>query len=1750
MTNSESESKLTMLIAKKEALFERLNRIFNLSKNTSIFESRKNEKFLAESETISDLSPKFESIIDQINDLQFKLYQKSPDFTALSAFEDLYSSIMYTRKNLVSSTNTQSPSEKPRIKLPPLDIPIFDGSYKSWPIFYEMFKNNVHLNTELNDTQRVQYLISKLSHNALKATAGLIPTGETYQVIWNGLVKKYQDTRGLGVHYLNNILDIKNCVGNAVSLNAYIEQFAASVTALKQLDIPDLADFIILHCALRKVDMQTLQSFESSVSSGKIPSCSEFTSFIQDHVKVLERSRGNKSQVEPRATDTASAAKRNPPIRTYKTFVSSNEPQKVPNHSNVIQGHCPLCIDHTHKLFECFKFKNMTSPQVRYQLVKSNNGCINCLSFMHQTSRCKSQSRCKVCNKKHHSFLHFDNKPISNQPSRSAFPVTAQASEISAPSPLATVKHLGVALQSTAADNNNNNNSASLSLTAVESKPNSTILLSTAQVYALRQDNADKVVIRCLIDNGSQNNLITLDCCKRLNLHIVKLHHSFLQGVGKTSRPIYGYVYFDIESRFNPSHRYYIHALVVDCITDRLPSSYINVSEDVSYLNGLPLADLTWNLPGDIELVIGVQLFPYIYLGDKVGSGKHTPLAVSTTFGYVLMGDVACHFDPPGESSFSAFTNSDIESNLQKFFELEEVPSQRFISPDELECENIFDTSVLFKENRYFVDLPFSRNPSELGNSRAVALRRFLALERKFNQVPNLRERYNDTIAEYLREGYLSEVPDSELTDPGYYIPHHAVVRPDKDSIRIVLDASSKTHSGLSLNDILHVGPNLQADLFLLLLDFRTFPVAMTADIKQMFLRIGVNEHHRKYLRILFRFDKNESVRTFNFNRVPFGLKPSPYLAMRTLRCLSDAQSDRFPEASKMIETQFYMDDFVHSVPDEQTAIVLSQELINLFKIASFDLVKWASNSPALLEVLPESHRLPVSFSGMHDINFKILGLSWEPADDAFSLTTVAIDERCTKRTILSLVARLFDVLGLVAPVLLYAKILIKELWLAKIDWDEVPPESILSRFSAFTHDFPALSSLRIPRHIGVFKECEVNIVAFCDASFSGYGCCIYLHITDAEHNITARLLCAKSKVSPAKITTLARLELVAAVLLSKLVRSVQDKLAARVPIAGIYAFSDSTIALSWIHSSPHRWSVFVSNRIARIHENLASSCFHHIAGKENPSDCLSRGMLPSQLITHSLWWDGPRWLNQPINTWPLSFTPADCDTLPELIKSKSFLSASNTEPFILNDLFDRVCSWGRLLRIVVYILRFLKKLPASETVQNIDVAEKFIVRHTQIIHFSNEINLLKAGQNPSKKLLRLSVFMDDDDILRIGGRLSKSDLPYEAKHPALLPKHDRVVDLIIDYYHSMYCHTGPGLLMSIIRQRFWVLDARTVIRARCRKCNTCFRLNPTHPTPKMADLPEFRVRDAKAFVHTGVDFAGPLNYIPTRRRGQHSQKVYICLFICLVTKAIHLELVSDLTSESFLSAFKRFISRRGPVSVIYSDNGTNFVGAKAQLNEMYTLLLTSDFQSNIRQELLKNRIEWRLIPPRAPHFGGMWESNIKSVKTHLFRVVGKQLLTYEELLTVLVQIEGILNSRPLCVLSADPHPDILTPAHFLMSTPLKYLPSSELTDERASLTSRKKLLDQLVNSYWKKWRVEYLHTLQVRQKWCTSDCAINVGTVVLMGQDDSPPLHWPLGVITEVFPGSDDIVRVALVKTASGTYKRPVTKLYPLPTQ
>ncbi|XP_055924606.1 uncharacterized protein LOC129956700 [Argiope bruennichi] len=313
-----------------------------------------------------------------------------------------------------------------------------------------------------------------------------------------------------------------------------------------------------------------------------------------------------------------------------------------------------------------------------------------------------------------------------------------------------------------------------------------------------------------------------------------------------------------------------------------------------------------------------------------------------------------------------------------------------------------------------------------------------------------------------------------------------------------------------------------------------------------------------------------------------------------------------------------------------------------------------------------------------------------------------------------------------------------------------------------------------------------------------------------------------------------------------------------------------------------------------------------------------------------------------------------------------------------------------------------------------------------------------------------------------------------------------------------------------------------------------------------MGDLPSSRITKSRPFEKVGVDFAGPLVTKCQHLRKATQFKSYLCLFICTATRAVHLELVSSMSTEAFLSALRRFIARRGHPTDILSDNGSNFIGSDNYLKQLFKLVQ----DQSVQNFLTVRNISWKFIPPYAPNFGGVWESSIKLAKRHLFKTCQGHLLNFEELSSLLCQIEACINSRPLVPLSNDPA-DLraLTPGHFLIGEPLLELPEgTSLTNQNLSLSCRWKSLLQLKHQFWNRWTRDVLHHLQARRKWHQHRPPLSVGDLVLIQADNMPPLSWPLARILEIIPGTDGIPRVALLRTPSGPAKRAINRLIALP--
>lgn len=317
-----------------------------------------------------------------------------------------------------------------------------------------------------------------------------------------------------------------------------------------------------------------------------------------------------------------------------------------------------------------------------------------------------------------------------------------------------------------------------------------------------------------------------------------------------------------------------------------------------------------------------------------------------------------------------------------------------------------------------------------------------------------------------------------------------------------------------------------------------------------------------------------------------------------------------------------------------------------------------------------------------------------------------------------------------------------------------------------------------------------------------------------------------------------------------------------------------------------------------------------------------------------------------------------------------------------------------------------------------------------------------------------------------------------------------------------------------------------------------------------MGNLPKDRITvPIRVFETCGVDYAGPFLYKEGSRRSTKLIKCYMAIFVCFATKAVHIELAADLTSEAFLSVFKRFISRRGSPTTIYSDNGLNFVGAERELKELRKLFNDESTQSQIIAYMSDRQIRWHFITPRAPHHGGLWEAAMKSAKQYIFRIAKNTHLKYKELETLLIQIEAILNSRPLTPMSLDPS-DLapLTARHFLIGGPLTSYSQPSLEDLPTNRLSRWQHVEQLRQHFWRRWLNEYLHHCQQRYKWQSANQSIHQGQMVILKEDNIPPLSRPLGRITDVYPGPDGVIRTVTVRTCKGLYKHPITRLCVLP--
>ncbi|XP_066583634.1 uncharacterized protein [Prorops nasuta] len=706
--------------------------------------------------------------------------------------------------------------------------------------------------------------------------------------------------------------------------------------------------------------------------------------------------------------------------------------------ANTTTRPCIACKTGIHPLFRCDEFKGLP-PHERFNLVKRAKLCYNCMRS-HKGKPCRL-SGCTICSQRHNTLLHLKDEPINND-------ANASTSDLRDPCP--------------------------------------SQLLTTA-IVGIRDKNRLLVNGRVLLDTGATNNFISESMVKRLGIRVNACTKSISTIDGLNTVSI-GSIPITIKALHNDYHIKLV-CLIVPKISDSVPTETFK-RENIKIPQNIKLADPNFHIPNVIDVLIGSgKALSLFAIGQiRITQNDVDLYLQKTQLGWVVAGGFIDLRDSK-ETCHSVV----LENIMQKFWEVEEVGLIKYPSQEEIDCEQHYVNTINRDvSGRYIVRLPFRQRIETFRGSKDIAHRRLLLLERRMAHNSVMKKAYSEIIDEYIKLNHMSLVKNEE--EEGYYMPHHAVTKNSSHTtkIRIVFDASAKNIKGVSLNDVLMVGPTIQDKLISHLTRFRMYNFIITADIEKMYRQVLVHKEDRKFQRILWRQDGK--IKTFELNTLTFGISSSPFLAIRTLERLADDEKETFPRAAEILRTHLYVDDLLTGGNTIEEVRQIRDELIALLARGGFVIRQWAANDERIIKDLP-TEAIHTNFILNMDKTLKTLGISWNATDDKICYTPYCIQtvKSRTKRCILSEIAKIFDPIGLLGPVILYLKRLMQKIWQQGLAWDESLPQAIHSEWLSFVAQWESMGRIFFDRKLLILNHQIIQLHGFSDASTNGYGACIYV---------------------------------------------------------------------------------------------------------------------------------------------------------------------------------------------------------------------------------------------------------------------------------------------------------------------------------------------------------------------------------------------------------------------------------------------------------------------------------------------------------------------------------------------------------------------------------------------------------------------------------------------------------------------------------
>lgn len=1446
-------------------------------------------------------------------------------------------------------------------------------------------------------------------------------------------------------------------------------------------------------------------------TSGSYPDLACFTNFLSKEARIACNPIASPLLMNFRATNERSP-KRAKALNT-NTQTKSFAQEKQETNGSKPKSPCFICKSEAHNITKCPTFAAKSSEDKK-AFICENRLCFGCLRKGHMTKDCKRRHTCSICSRRHPTCLHDDRKQR---------PVEATTN-----SSTSTENHASL----------ETHNVVSHALTQRASATSSIVPVLVSSI----QEPHREVLTYAILDTQSDSTFVLEDILDKLNVDAqpVKLKLSTMTAIDTiiSSKNVRG---LQVRGLHSKNHIQLQQAYSRDFIP--VDKSYVPTKETA--LLWPHLRHLADKLPPlqdcDVGLLIGYDCPAALTPLEVIIGDKNQPFAQRSNLGWSIIGSSNPHLDRQGSQSFvhrltvkelPIPSTTDVLKALESDF-TERTYEDKYVSQNDVHfIQFLSDNITQKKDGHYEMPLPFKGNsPPNLPNNKRLATVRLQCLKKKLKTNKQYYDQYKTFMEETINKGDAEPAPTTFTGETEWYLPHHGIYHPRKpDKLRVVFDCSAKFH-GVSLNDTLLTGPDLINPLVGVLCRFRKEAVAIICDIERMFYQFSVTPESRNYLKFLWWKDGDLEKEPQEYRMAVhlFGAASSPGCANFGLKHLARQHKATYPLASTFVEKNFYVDDGLVSVPSVEEAKKLITESQELCKRGGLRLHKFNSNEEAALACLDPSERAAtIEPLGLEPtLSERALGIQWSIKSDTFSFNSSLKDQPSTRRGCLSVIASLYDPLGFIAPFSLTGKRILQELCHRGIGWDDPLPEDIRPRWEEWINGLQRLKEVSIPRcyHPYDFHNIvRVELHHFSDASCVGYGACSYLRFKNDKDEVHCSLVLAKARVAPSKVKSIPRLELAAAVVSTKV--SVMLKGELDIAIDEEVFWTDSKVVLGYINNDARRFHIFVANRVQLIRDNSDPSQWHYVDTAENPADHASRGLRASDIHSTN-WLRGPKFL------WEskLLLTPSAPSELlvgdPEVKTIQVFA----TEVKNYNDILRRLCqfsSWTTVLKVVARIKRLgSKQKQHSEyvTVKEREKAAYEVIKIVQQQAFPQEIKMLQGKKDlpNSSSLFRLDPIWSEG-LLCVGGRLNQSSLCHKVKHPVILPNNSHITKLIVSHFHAKTCHQGRSqTLMELRANGFWVIGGSRLVAKLIHTCVLCRKLRRPTERQQMAELPTERVEASAPFTYSGMDCFGPFIV----RKARKEYKRYGLIFTCLYSRAVHIEMLEDLSTDSFINSLRCFISLRGAVKQLRCDQGSNFVGARNELKEALKQCDTKLLEIFLTEK----QCEFVFNAPSDSPAGGVWERQIRTVRNVLNAAFAQcpGRLDDASLRTLLYETMAIVNSRPLTVDGInDPQAlEPITPNHLIMmKSKVALPPPGVFVREDLYATKRWRRVQYLIEQFWSRWKKEYLLNISLRQKWHSPQRNLKVNDIVIVKDDNLPRNQWQLGRVIETVQSSDGLVR------------------------